>query len=254
MANTNEYFVGNGKIYIRRLDSTLAPEEGWREVGDANELSISISQDFGNHYESRSGNRVRAARWLNSTESSFTLSVQNLSIPNLVDLLQGTDSGSVASGNVVDESVPNGYFGAWVFTEHPGISNVTVEDGATALTEGTDYELDARNGGIKILEGSPNITSSEPITLTVSYDHVGIAGAVEALTNNVSDYEVRFNGINLTQPNVPVIVQMHRAQFNATEELPLIGQDITSLSFTGALLPDDNNQQFNVVKANEFNG
>lgn len=253
--NNQEYFTGNGEVLIRKRASDCgAATEGFRKLGDANQLLINFAQSFGDHYESRSGNRQRAARWVNQTEGNFTLSVQNLSMENLTDLLQGTDSGAVAGASVTDEVVPYAQEGKWVFTAYPGISSVTVNVGAgspgTLLVEGTDYTLDARNGGIYIIEGAPNIPGSTPFTVWVDYTHVGIEGLVEALTTAVQDYEVRFNGVNLTATDKPVIVELHRAQFSVTEELSLIGQEITSLTFTGALLLDENDQSVSIMKSN----
>jgi len=249
-----EYFVGNGDVLIRPVaDDCGDPTGGWFKLGDADTLSISNSQDFGDHFESQSGNRVRSARWRNSTTVDFTLAVQNISIDNLVVLLQGVDSGAVAAGSVVSEEVKFAYEGKWVYTAYPGITSVSVSNGngspATALTLNTDYTIDSRNGGIYIVSGSPNFVG-DGSSLYVSYTHVGIEGAVEALAAGVQDWQIRFNGINLNATNKPVIVTLKRAQINATEELSLIGQDITSLSFTGAVLPDTNNEFYEVVKSN----
>jgi len=247
---TNNYFVGNGEVLVRRrADDCGDPSEGYRKLGDANTLMVNISQDFGNHYESTSGNRVRSARWLNQTEANFTLSVQNFDAENLADLLLGTDSGAVAGAAVVGEVVPDAYLDRWVFTEFPGISavSVTSDSGGNVLVLDTDYELDTRNGGIKIIDMTDVVDNS----IEVDYTHVGIEGLIEALTTNPEDFQVRFNGINLNSSNKPVIVTLKRAQFNATEELSLIGQEITELSFTGALLPDENSEFFDILLSNQ---
>lgn len=247
------YFVGNGPVYLRRVgDNCGAPNEGWWSVGDANELKISISQDFADHYESLTGVRARSARWLNQTAADFTMSVQNFNATNLAALLQGTASGAVVGGSIVDESNTNVYEGQVFFVAYPGISAVSIDEGITPLVLNTDYELvdGGRDGGIRIITGAPNISGSGPLTLDVSYTHVGVSDVISALQTGVQDYEIRFNGINLNAPNTPVIVTMNRAQVNAAEELSLIGQDITSLSFTGAVLPDSGAEFFTVTLSN----
>lgn len=246
---TNEYFTGNGDVLMRRVGSDCGTvSEGWFKVGDANELMISIAQDFASHFESQSGNRLRTARWLNQTEVDFTLSVQNFDLDVLTALLQGTKNAAVVGGSVIDEVIGNVYEDRWVFTQYQGISAVTVtsNSGATTLVSGTDYSLDARNGGIYIIDDT-NVTAN---SIEVDYTHVGIEGSVDALTVPVEDFQIRFNGRNLTSPDKPVIVTMNRAQVNASETLSLIGQEITSLTFTGALLPDSNEEYFTVIKPN----
>jgi len=259
-----EYFIGNGPVYIRRIgDDCASATEGWVAVGDANELMINISQDFGNHYESLSGNKVRAARWLNQTDTDFSLSIQNFSVANLTKLLQGTEQASVVSASVTLEQVTNVYEGEIFFTANPGISSIVVRDynGGTPvlLVEDVDYTIvekagdtanSSRDGAIQMITGAPNVVSSYPMVIEVDYDHVGTEGAVKALTSGVSDYEVKFSGINRNATSKNVVVDMFRAQFNATEELSLIGDEITSLSFTGALLPDGNGEFFTVTKVN----
>ena len=254
---TNNYYVGNGEILVRkRADDCGDPSEGWRKLGDADTLMVSVSQDFGNHYESTTGNRTRSARWLNQTEVNFTLSVQNFTPENLADLLLGTNEGAIAAGTVTSESISNCYEGAWVFSANPGwvTGSYTVYENTgspgTTLTEGTDYTVDRRNGGVYIIEGGPNLTDVETNGLLVDYQHVGASAVVEALTTNSQDYQVRFNGINLNATNTPLIVVLKRAQFNPTEELSLIGQEITNLSFTGALLPDENEEFFDIKQVN----
>lgn len=252
MVCTNqEYFVGNGPVFLRKVgDNCGSPTEGWFDVGDASELMINISQEFGDHWESRSGVRRRAARWINQTTADFTLSVNNFNATNLAALLQGTDSGAVVGASIVDESVANAYEGRTVYTAYPGMSAVIVKEGAQVLVLDTDYTLDTRNGGVTIITGAPNISGSGPITLLVSYTHVGLKASIEALTTGVQDYEIRFNGINLTASTTPVIVTIHRSQINAAEELSWIGQEIMSLTFTGAILPDANDNMFKVDLAN----
>ena len=244
-----EYFVGQGEVLIRPLaDNCGDPTNGWRKLGDANELTLSTSQSFNEHFESTSGVRRKAARWLTETSSEFTLSVQNLSLDNLADLLQGDKSAAVAAGTITDEVVEFVYEGRWVYTVHQGISAVTVKSnaGANTLTVNVDYELDTRNGGIKILDDTDVVNN----TITVTYTHVGSQGTVDALQNGVVEFQIRFNGINMNAPNSPVIVELKRAQVNAAETLNLIGTDITSLTFTGALLGDTDGKYFTVKKSN----
>lgn len=249
--NDNEYFVGNGPVYIRRVGGDCAgPAEGFWPVGDADQLEISNDQSFNDHYESQSGNRTRAARWLESTTVDFTLSVKDFKLDTLAALLQGTKSAAVAAGSVVAEAVTDAYEGQVFYVAFPGISAVSIVDGVTPLVLGTDYELvdSGRDGGIKIISGAPNFTAGNQ--LDVDYTHLGIQGAVKALTSGVEDYEIRFNGINLNNQNVPVLVNIKRAQFNAAENIALIGTDITELTFTGAVLPDVNGEFYEITKAN----
>jgi len=250
--NNSEYFVGNGPLYIRRVGGDCAgPTEGFWPVGDAGEFSISNDQSFNDHYESQTGARTRAARWLESTSVEFSLQVFDFKLETLAALLQGTQSAAVAAGSVAAEAITDAYEDQVFYVAFPGISAVTILDGATPLVEGTDFELidSGRDGGIKIISGAPNFSAGNQ--LDVDYTHVGIEGSVSALTSGVEDYEIRFNGINLNNQNKPVIVNVKRAQFSAAENISLIGTDITELTFTGAVLPDANGDFYEIVKSND---
>ena len=248
MSCTNQHFVGNGEVLIRAIgDDCGAAAEAFRKVGDADELMISTSTDRGSHYESKSGLRRKTASWINQVDTTFSISVTDFNVGNLADLLLGTDSGAVAAGSVVDEAVSVPSTG-WVFTQYPGITSVTITSngGVTTLVENTDYTIDSRNGGINILQ-MDNVTNN---IIEVDYTHVGIEGLINALQTSSQDYEIRFHGINLNSPNKPVIVTMKRARVYAAEELSLIGQDVTKLSFTGDLLLSSNDDVFTVMSAN----
>ena len=249
MACTNQHFVGNGSVYMRAIgDDCGAASESFQAVGDASELTISVSTDRGNHYESQSGIRRKTATWTNQTDSTFTLTVNDFNVANLVDLFLGTDSGAVAGTSVSDESVTVPGTG-YVFVTYQGITSVTVTDDASpanTLTAGVDYNVNSRDGRIEILQ----MTNIPNNTILVSYTHVGVEGVVEALQNSSQDYEIKFSGINLNSPNKPVIVTLHRARVYPAEEFALIGQDITQLQFTGDLLLDSNNNVFEVKLAN----
>lgn len=248
MTCTNQHFVGNGEVLIRAIgDNCGAAAESFRKVGDADELMISTSTDKGTHFESSTGQRKKSAVWINSTDTTFSLSVTDFNVGNLADLLLGTDSGAVAGASVIDEAVAVPSLG-WVFVTYPGITSVTVTSngGVTTLVEGVDYSVDSRNGGINILDMS-NVTSN---LIEVDYTHVGVEGVISALKTSSQDYELRFNGVNLNSPNKPVIVKIFRARVYAAEELSLIGQDITKLSFTGDILVDGNDDTYEVVMGN----
>jgi len=248
MTCSNQHFVGNGEVLIRAIgDNCGAAAESFRKVGDADELMISTSTDRGTHFESTSGQRRKSATWINSTDTTFSLSVTDFNVGNLADLLLGTDSGAVAGAAVVDEAVSVPSLG-WVFVTYPGITSVTVTSngGLNTLVLGTDYNLDSRNGGIEIIDMTDVVAN----IIEVDYTHVGVEGIVSALQNSSQDFELRFNGVNLNSPNKPVIVQVFRAKIYAAEELSLIGQDITKLSFTGDILVDSNDNTYKVIMGN----
>ena len=253
----NQYFIGQGELNVRKLNDDGTPAEAFWALGDADVFTTDIAISKQNHYESESGVRRKAATWNTQTDMTFTMNVKNFNLANLAALLSGSDTGSVASGSIVDEvvSIAAGDSGV-VYTAYPGISAVSVVDGdgLTSLVLNTDYEVESVGGiagfagGIRILPGAPNYTGPN---IEVSYTHVGIAGAVEALTVPFANYQVRFNAVNMNAPSSPVIVDIPVAQFNPAESISWIGTDIASFDFTGDILtPLDGSAPIVVTESN----
>lgn len=254
---TNDYFIGQGELYVRQLNDDETPAEAFWGLGDADVFTTDTSTSVNKHYESNSGTRRLAASWNTQLDQTFTINVKNFNLANLAALMAGTDSGAVAGAAVVDEAVSYAYEGQVVYTAYPGISSVTVKEAgspAVSLVAGTDYELvdNGRDGGIRIISGAPNISGSGPLNLLVSYTHVGIAGAIQALTSTFKKYEIRFNAINVKNPSTPVIVDVPVAQFYPAESVSWIGIDnVASFDFTGDILtPTDGSEPIRVTLAN----
>ena len=255
----NNYFIGQGELHIRKLNDDETPAEAFWALGDADVFTTDIAVSKQNHYESESGVRRKAATWNTQTDQTFTMNVKNFNLENLTALLAGSKDAAVAAGSVVNESITiaAGDSGV-VYTQYTGITNVVVSDGVgspgTLMVEGTDYEIETVggikgfSGGIRILSGAPNFTGPD---IHVDYDHVGIKGAVQALTTPFANYEIQFNAVNMDQPNTPVRVNVPVAQFNPAESISWIGTDIASFDFTGDILsPADGSAPLVVQEGN----
>ena len=261
MAITNDYFIGQGELMVRRLNDDETPAEAFWGLGDTEQFTTDTSTSVQKHYESTSGARRLAASWNNQTDQTFTLNVKNFNLENLSALMAGTQNSSVAAGSVTGESITLAAGGSGtVYTQYPGISAVTVYDALggspyTQLVEGTDYTIDSVGGisgfggGITILAGAPNYTGPN---LVVDYTHVGIQGSVEALTTPFQKYSIRFNAVNMKNPGTPVIVEVPVAQFYPAESVSWIGNDaVATFDFTGDILtPSDGSAPIVVTESN----
>ena len=255
----NQYFIGQGELNVRKLNDDGTPAEAFWALGDTDSFTTDISVSKQNHYESESGVRRKAATWNTQTDMTFSMAVKNFNLANLAALLSGTDTGAVVAGSIVSPTevitIGAGDSGV-VYTQYPGISAVSVwdGDGVTALVLDTDYEIESVggiagfSGGIRILSGAPNFTGPN---IEVAYTHVGIQGAVEALTSPFANYEIRFNAVNMNAPSTQVIVEIPIAQFNPAESISWIGTDIASFDFTGDILtPADGSTPLKVTEGN----
>lgn len=254
MACQQEYFVGQGNVYFRTriagcdgdFDGGLIP------FGDADELTIAHSTTWGDHYESQTGLRSKAARWLTQQDASFTLRVQNINATNLAIALLGTDSGEISGASISGEVITRAYAGEIVPLKYPGISAVTVQVTAQpvgagltlpdTLTVDVDYIIDADNGTIKLLNTGSSVFVGKPAgpyTLSVNYTHADVKGVVEALSQRVAEYGLWFEGKNMTNADEVVTVRIDRVQIEPTDQISWIGTGVANLTLKGTILPID---------------
>lgn len=231
---TTERFIGQGKVFVAPRASNGAINGGWTELGDTERLEINVSQDFVDDYESCSGNRSIALHVPISNDWEFAVDAKSFTKENLARAFYGSAS-AVVSGSVTDEAVTGYALNQIIPLKNPGVSAVVVQKGATTLTEGTDYTVDAKNGTITLISAT-NLGGAAPWALTVDYTYAAYE-KIEANTQTVAEYAFRFEGINLATKK-SVIANIHRVSLNMAETLSLIGTEVNKFTMSGMVLPD----------------
>jgi hypothetical protein len=225
---SNTYYRGQGKVWIASRDSTGATS-GFTEIGDADKLEITQSEQFDQVYESQSGARTKVVHSSTQLDVNFSLDILNFSGANLARAVLGSNA-SVAGSTVTGESVTV-YKGQSSFLKYPGVSAVTIG----TLVSGTDYTIDANTGRIDWLATG---TTTDGTVKTVNYTFTLVDAVLEALTNTTNrEYVLVFEGKNMNQNGTPVIVKAHRAYMNLAAAVALIGTATQKFSVSGALLP-----------------
>ncbi len=231
---TTERFIGQGKVYVAPRASNGAINGGWTELGDTERLEISVSQDFVDDYESCSGNRAIALHVPIQTDWEFAVDAKSFTKENLARAFYGTAS-AVASASVTAEAVTAYGLNQIVPLANPGVSAVVVKKGATTLTAGTDYTVDATNGTITLISAA-NLGGSSPWSLTVDYTFAAHE-KIETNTQTIAEYAFRFEGINIATKK-SVIASIHRVSLNMAETLSLIGTEVNMFTMAGMMLAD----------------
>ena len=109
-----------------------------------------------------------------------------------------------------------------------GVENASGE----ALTEGTDYRLDARIGHLTLLEGSAEADGAE---LTVSYTALALNGSVtRVMVKSNTRIAINLDGQNFADGR-RFIADIFMMRLASDTEISFIGEDFAEFSFTGTL-------------------
>lgn len=168
------YFSGQGVVLVARRGADGQPL-GFRPVGNVPDLKISVATSVTEHKESTTGQRGTDLRLTTETKCSLSFTLENFQAQNLGDALRG-DFIEVGSGTTVDKPI-KGYAGMISALGRLRVSNVVVENGATALVPYTDettpwdYQLNSEAGSIRLNDGA--VIASDSLGETITAVAVG---------------------------------------------------------------------------------
>lgn len=171
------YTLGRGRLYFDRFSPGTRVGTGQRYLGNTPELNLSSESESLDHFDSDNGVKQKDASVLLSLtrNGSFItdhISPENLALFFLGDASVVTQAAATAISDLSITDVKHGRrYQIGVTTAKPagarGITNVVVKVGATTMTAGTDYTLDADTGGIIPLASG---TIAEGDDLDITYD------------------------------------------------------------------------------------
>lgn len=222
-------YYGVGRVFLRERGTTTP----LLHIGNVSALDFAVSEDVKKQedYTTTGGGNVAEVRRITSVEASMTL--LDLDPANLSRAFYGVSS-SVASSAVTDES-HTAYVGSFIPTNKPMDlrAAITVKEGATTLTLGTDYSVSS--GGITVLSGG---ALSNGDTALISYTALA-HNVVQAMTSESKEYELFFEGLNEAREGNTVNIHAHRVKIGATDMLSLIKNDFSSFTVKGSVLRDN---------------
>lgn len=231
-------YYGVGRVFVRIRGAAAAR----LHIGNVSALDLAVSEDAKKQedYTTQGGGTVAEVRRITGVELAMTL--LDLDKTNLARAFYGTAT-TVSSGSVVDES-HTAYVGGFIPTNKPMDlgATITVKEGATTLTAGTDYEVSS--GGITVLSGGALADGDTALISYTSLEH----DVVEALTSESNEYEIYFEGLNEAKEGRVVNVAIHRAKLGAGDMLNLIKNDFSSINVKGSLLRDNSKTGTGVSK------
>jgi len=250
LPQTEDYVLGRGIIYFASINTStgLPDADGWRDLGNAPEMAVSIEVETLEHQSSRGGLKVVDKEVVVSQKANVTFALDEINHENLSLFFSGAKAAhtNVAiAGFTQFEMVPSVKLGRWYdIVNSAGERAYDIEagdlaaengDDATALVENTDYVLDLEMGMIQIMSTASNIADGEALDITLTAEATaGAVNEVRGLTQTNVIGALKFVGINPANNNKKEEHLIQKVQLKADGDFSLISDEFTQMSFTAA--------------------
>lgn len=257
--DTANYVLGRGELYFSRLTAGGFPDDsGFRDLGNAPEFSITIDVEDLEHFSSRAGLKVLDKKFVISQAASIAFTLDEISFNNLAEFVSGStgtyDNGhdttvsdvdvtaSVVQGRWYDiynsantttrRRVYNMGATGYVYSFDKDVAGVD-----TLLVEGTDYILDKKMGRIQIIVGSVTCPNGAKLqyTCTTAATTPKDLDQVSGLTVGTIEGALKFIQVDAVTGE-RTEYHFHKVQINADGDFSLIGDEVTTMGFSGAAL------------------
>lgn len=254
-ANTDDYSLGRGRLYLADLTSGLPGDSGWRDLGNCPEFNCNLEVETLEHQSSRQGLKVTDKQVVISQTLNISFSLDEINFQNLALFFSGTSAAAaltnptiagVAETTLVTTAPDYTAVGGRWYDLTNAAGTVRAYDIATAnltlnsdtggddnvLVENTDYILDEKLGRVFLIGGG-SIDPGDDITFTLSAD----AGAVnpdevKALTQTNVVAALKFVAENPANNDAVTEYQFHQVTLKAEGDFALIGDEFTTMGFT----------------------
>jgi len=224
-----DYTVGRGRLLFQKKGTN-----GYRDIGNAPNVNMAMTQETLDHFNSQSGLRKKDARIILEQAIAMTFTLDEPNSENLELFFMGKDTveNTVAAGSVTAEAI-TARLDKLVKLANYNITQGTVA--ITGLTEGTDFEVLYAQGWIKIFSGGATL---EGAALTVDYDHTGVTTKqVKAATTTTIEGDMRFLG----DPAAGRIIDVHAyVSLQSEGEFGLVTDAWTEMGFNAEALNNSN--------------
>lgn len=228
-----DYTVGTGLVFFKPKG-----QAHFEELGDVENFDLTVETEEVERRSNQYGVATLANVAVTSVEASVEMTLYQMTDRNRslgVAGAKGTMAQTSQTG--VTHSITGVTAGAIYDLPALNLSNVTVTDGETSpisYTLGTDYELDAEAGLLKVLQ----IPATAGADLEVTYDSAAISsGLVTGIGAAPSQRgHLRLRGVN--DIGVKALVDLWDVQLRPSGGRSYIGTDYMQVALTGRAFVD----------------
>jgi hypothetical protein len=241
-SSPDNYTLGKGIVSFNKKVNDVFTGE--LDLGNCPEFAFNVSIEKLEHYSSRGGLRAKDKEVISQVSPgvSFTLdeiSPENLALLTLADIEEVTQD----AATVVDEQPGPAYAGKMLALANRNITAVGVVVTTNAdieLVEGTDWAIDptlkdAQIGRIRILDTYTGVAGD---MVKVSYTAIETTYTLlKALAQTSIEGFMRFVSDNPVGNQQEL--QIWRVSLTPSGDTAMIGDDWSTLAFTGEILKDE---------------
>jgi len=240
--NTDNYTLGKGVVFFDQLVSGVY--QGERDLGNAPAFTFNIALETLEHFSSRGGLKAKDKEIISQITPGLAFTLDEVNKENLALLTLGdTTTVTQIAGTVAEEEVV-AHLDLRFDLEYRQISSVVIMDETDTDTyiAGTDYVIDTtlsddKIGRVKVLS-TGSITEGE--TLHVAYSYAGITYTnIAAFANTQIQGKLRFVSDNPAGQQQEL--EVWSVSLVPAGDTALIGDDWSTLGFTGEILKDETN-------------
>lgn len=233
--STSDYTLSKGRIWLK-----LAGEAFYRDFGNTPDFKITIETENVEHFSGKGPNKNKDWEHLNSYRVKWAATAEELSVENM-KLFFASDStedivqtGATVSAEAIADVEPfRGYKLAYHSLENVVPSSVVVKKGLTTFIEGTDYEVDYKEGILYILGGA--IVSGDDITVDYKALTVTTGTYTQINGSSRSNYEGDIIFVGNPGAGHKLTVKGY-VSIMPSGDVALIGDDLVKLQLGGEFL------------------
>jgi hypothetical protein len=241
-SSPDNYTLGKGIVSFNKKVGDVFTGE--LDLGNCPEFSFNVSIEKLEHYSSRGGLRAKDKEVISQVSPGVSFTLDEISPDNLALLTLADIEAIVQTAQtVVDEQPGPAYAGKMLALEFRNIeaSGVSVETAAdVTLVEGTDWAIDTtlkddKIGRIRILD---TYTGVDADMVKVSYTAPETTYTLlKALKQTAIEGFMRFVSDNPVGNQQEL--QIWRVSLTPSGDTAMIGDDWSTLAFTGEILKDE---------------
>ena len=250
---TEDYNLGRGKAYFSELDANGLPG-AYRDLGNVTELNISVEKEELDHQSSREGlKQIDKTVVLSQKVTISSLVMDELNFENIAFFFSGSAS---QEANAAQTGVPSPSGNLTVTTKgrwyelYEGASGQPTTDcqGAriydigtvsiqsaegTAMVEGTDFDVNEAMGMIFVRYAGAMDAGDYDVTIAANASGAANIDVMKALQTSAIEGALKFISENPASLDHQYEWQFHKVKLSAEGDVPLIGDDWTTLTMSG---------------------